>query len=184
MHQELIINILGPNSLSALNNLTLSISENNCNILDSRHAQYGTDFSLTMIVNGTGADITALEMALSQLCVSHDLLCLMKRTTGHQKQNIGQYIKLAFSGNDATGVMQQITHTVSEFGLSVHALRQTTRALGTDVELSCKMILSAPKDMELDTFDSKIKALLHGLGLHGKISHKPLKENDEYIESW
>ncbi|MFT6267635.1 MAG: glycine cleavage system transcriptional repressor [Alphaproteobacteria bacterium] len=184
MQEQLIINILGKSSLLALSNITACISKYNCNILDSRHAQYGTDFSLTMIVSGAQSAVTLLEIELSTLCVTDDLLCMMKRTTGHRKQNIEQVINLAFSGNDASGVMHNVTQGLATYGVSVSAVRQKTYAKEGQNILECKMILTTPKTTDLPTFDTNIKSLLHGMGLHGKISHNPIKENDEYTESW
>lgn len=183
MQEQLIINVLGPNSMDALNNIAAQISQRNCNILDSRHAQYGTDFSLTMIVSGSTNDITLLEIELSHLCVSLSLLCMLKRTSNHQKQNIGQYIHLVFSGQDAPGVMQKISHTLSDLGVAIHALRQKTIAQDNTRILRCKIVLSASQDTDLELFDTKIKALLHGLGLHGQITHNNDADNN-YMESW
>lgn len=184
MQQQLIINILGPNSMSVLSDIADQISQQNCNILDSRHAQYGTDFSLTMIVSGSKADITVLEIELSQLCVAHSLLCMLKRTKDHQKQNIGQYIHLAFSGNDAPGIIQKVSHALNDLNVAIHALRQKTIPQEDVRILHCKMILSASHNTDLETFDETIKALLHGLGLNGQISHTNESDNNYYMDSW
>lgn len=184
MNHQLIITIIGKNSLRALSNITACISQQNCNILDSRHAQYGTDFSLTLIVSGKQNAVTLLEIEMSSLCVRDDLLCMMKRTTGHKKQNIEQVLRLSFSGKDASGVMHQVTQALAQLGVSVSAIRQKTIVEPEQTILECKMILTTPKSTDLVLFDENIKALLNKMGLHGKISHKPIKENDEYTESW
>jgi glycine cleavage system transcriptional repressor len=184
MHVQLIINILGKSSLRTLSKITACISEHNCNILDSRHAQYGTDFSLTMIVSGLQNIVTLLEIDLSTLCVNDDLLCMMKRTTGHEKQNIEQVVSLYFVGPDASGVMHKVIQGLADNGASVSAIRQKTYQQDNNDTLECKMILTAPKTTDLVIFDNNIKSLLHKMGLHGKISHNPIKENDEYTESW
>ena len=184
MQEQLIINILGKSSLLALSNITACISKRNCNILDSRHAQYGTDFSLTMIVSGLQNVITLLEIELSTLCVNDDLLCMMKRTTGHQKQNIEQVVNLAFSGEDASGVMHKVTQALASQGASVSAIRQKTYENNGQSMVDCTMILTTPKTTDLLAFDEYIRSLLHGMGLHGKISHNPIKEHNEYTESW
>lgn len=184
MNHELIVNILGVASNKALCNITACISDHGCNILDSRQAQYGTDFSLSLIVSGYEHKITLLELALNNLCVEHDLLCLMKRTRGHQKQNIEQIINITFSGLDASGVMYKVVQYLSEMNVNIQALRQKTIEAGSNKELECKMVLSAPKSLDLKTFDTTMIKLLNELNLHGKISHQDLKENYEHIESW
>ena len=187
MSQQLIINVLGTASVDSLSIITACISENECNILDSRHALFGTDFSLTMIVSGKANCVSLLELALSRVCVEHDLLCMMKRTSGHQKQDIDQLIQLTFSGDDCAGLMQKVTSKIATCGVSVSAVRQkSTVNSGTEnvQNLACKMILSAPKHIDLNIFDHDMKALLHSLGLHGQISHNIKEETHEHIESW
>lgn len=184
MESQLIVNILGTSALVALSNITACISKGNCNILDSRHAQYGTDFSLTMIVSGSQSAITRLEMELSTLCVNDDLLCLMKRTSGHKKQNIEQIINLSFNGVDASGVMNNVIHALTPFEVHVSALRQKTYKQHGETIVDCKMILTTPKTTDLSVFDTHIKSVLNEMNLHGKISHNPIEENNEYTESW
>jgi glycine cleavage system transcriptional repressor len=184
MQEQLIINILGKSSTLTLSTITACISDHTCNILDSRHAQYGTDFSLTMIVSGSQKIITLLEIDLSSLCVNNDLLCMMKRTTGHQKQNIDKVIYLSFVGRDSSGVIHKVMQGLALFEVSVNALRQGTSMQNNASVLECKMILTTPKTTDLAAFDAHIKSLLHGLGLHGKVSHNPIKENNEYTDSW
>lgn len=184
MPDQLIINILGPHSVKALSALTATISEHNCNILDSRHALYGTDFSITMIVAGTQSGITAVELALSQQCVSHDLLCMMKRTSGHKKQNIENIVNLKFCGIDKPGLIYQVLHFLSEQNVTVNAIRQKTWVDDSQEKLECKMILLASSSLDLRLFDQTLIALLDKLGLHGRISHNINKEYHEYIESW
>lgn len=184
MQHELIINIMGADTQQILSKVTASISANHCNILDSRHAKYGSDFSLSMIVNGSQSNITALEIDCSKICLELDLLCMMKRTTGHKQQNIEQYIRLAFSGPDFSGLMEKLTAVLHEQKVNVHALRQKTKSIGKQTEVDCKMILLAPKGFDSKSFDLTLKQFLNGLGLHGKISHTTNKDKNEYIESW
>nr|WP_136252246.1 ACT domain-containing protein [Ningiella ruwaisensis] len=184
MKAQLIINVLGADKLGILSVIAGCISDNNCNILDSRHAIYGQDFSVTMIVSGLQNDIARLEVNLSSLCVEHELLCMMKRTSGHIKQNIEQLILLKFAGTDASGVLQTVTKLLADEHVSVNAVRQKVSAKQDACYMECKMILSAPSDLDLVEFDSKVKEVLHGLGLSGRISHQQTKEDNEYIESW
>jgi glycine cleavage system transcriptional repressor len=184
MKAQLIVNVLGTDKLGILSEISGCISDNNCNIMDSRHAIYGQDFSVTMIVSGLESDITRLEVDISQLCLEHELLCMMKRTSGHVKQNIEQLVTLKFAGEDASGVMRSVTRLLAQEHVSVNAVRQKVSTIDDHCFLECKMILSAPTDLDLVEFDRKVKAALHGLGMSGRISHQQMKEDNEYIESW
>lgn len=184
MQEQLIINILGKSSLLALSNITACISQQKCNILDSRHALFGTDFSLTMIVDGSQNAVTKLELKLSTLCMHDDLLCMMKRTTGHQRQNKENLVNLTFCGPDATGIMHKVTNALALYNVSLSTVRQKTYSLSNQLTIDCEMLLTAPRSIDSSIFDEHIKSLLHGLGLHGKISHNTLKEHDENTKSW
>lgn len=184
MKTQLILNILGADQLGILSLIAGCISDNNCNILDSRHAIYGQDFSVTMIASGNEQDVTRLEIALSTLCFEHELLCMMKRTSGHIKQNIEQLITLKFAGEDSSGLMQTVTKLLAAEQVSISAVRQKVNSKDDVCHVECKMILSAPADLDLTEFDRKVKHALHGLGLSGRISHQQIKEDNEYIESW
>jgi len=184
MNTQLIVNVLGADKLGILSVIAGCISDNSCNILDSRHAIYGQDFSVTMIASGNDSDITRLEIALSSLCVEHELLCMMKRTSGHIKQNIEQIINLKFAGKDSSGLLQTVTKLLAEQAVSISAVRQKVTSINNECHVECKMILSAPADLDLSEFDTKMKSVLHGLGLSGRISHQQTKEDNEHIESW
>ncbi|WP_395343369.1 glycine cleavage system protein R [Ningiella sp. W23] len=184
MKTQLIVNVLGADKLGILSLIASKIRESNCNILDSRHAIYGQDFSITMIINGTENEITRLEVSLSSFCVEHELLCMMKRTSGHIKQNIEQLITLKFSGRDRSGIIQQITSVLAGENVSVNAMRQKITQKDDVCYVEGKMILSAPADLDLVKFDRKLKQSLSNYGLSGQISHQINKEDNEYIESW
>jgi glycine cleavage system transcriptional repressor len=186
MKHQVIVNVLGPDKLGILSEISACVHEKCCNILDSRHAIYGQDFSLSMIVEGTLSAITKFEMALSALCIEHDLLSMIKRTSGHAKQNLEQLVHLEFAGEDTAGLIQKVTTFLAKNRVSVSALRQKTY---TDItthkqSVKCKMVLSAPKEVDLIAFDSEVKTLMCSLGLSGKVTHNEVKEENEHIESW
>ena len=121
---------------------------------------------------------------MSALCMQEELLCMMKRTEGHVKQNLEQLITLKFRGEDGNGILQQITQTISSYNVSISALRQKTTQGETQTCTECKMILSAPTDLDLVEFDNTLRHTLNDIALSGQISHQLSKEDNEYIESW
>jgi glycine cleavage system transcriptional repressor len=186
MNQQIIVNILGVDKLGILSEISACVHDKCCNILDSRHAIYGKDFSLSMIVEGTQSAITKLELQMGSLCMQHDLLSMIKRTSGHSKQNLEQLINLEFSGEDAKGIIKQVTGFIAQRQVSVSAFRQKTFIdKTTNVEnVRCKMVLSATKELNLVHFDEEIKQLMCQLGLSGKVTYNKIKEENEHIESW
>jgi glycine cleavage system transcriptional repressor len=157
MQQQVIVNILGADKLGLLSIISACVSNGLCNVLDSRHAIYGSDFSLSMIVEGSTSDITKLEVQLSALCAQHDLLSMMKRTSGHSKQNLEQLINLEFSGPDATGIISKISEFLTKQHVSVSALRQKT-FIAPSTETSKRCIeepLTAISELGSDSNDTR-----------------------------
>ena len=85
MKQQLIAVILGTDQVGILSDIATLVSESDCNILDSRHAIYGQEFSLTMIIEGTHNAITRVELSIPEMCQRRDLLSILKRTREHTK---------------------------------------------------------------------------------------------------
>jgi glycine cleavage system transcriptional repressor len=184
MNQQIIINIIGADKIGILSEISACVHEKCCNILDSRHAIYGTDFSLSMIVEGKQSAITKLELQLSSLCMQHELLSMIKRTKKHAQQNLEQLIHLEFSGEDTKGIINKVTHFLAQRHISVSTFRQKTYTQENTNSTKCKMVLNATKDINLVLFDEEIKQLMCNLGLSGKITHNEIKEENEHIESW
>lgn len=177
MKQQLIITILGANKVGILSSLADTVSETGCNILDSRQAVYGQDFSLTMIVEGPPSAIMRVELAVPINCQQNDLLSMMKRTKRHCKQNLEHLADVEFSGVDALGVIKQVTHFFSKYNVTVSALRLKTLQTepnGTDLVngadlVKCKMVVSMPHDIQIAEFIAHFNDLLGTLNLQGSI---------------
>ncbi|GAC33786.1 glycine cleavage system protein R [Paraglaciecola polaris] len=174
MKQQLIITILGANKPAMLSTLADAVSEAGCNILDSRQAVYGQDFSLTMIVEGTQSAIVRVEMAIPVACQQLDLLSMLKRTKRHAKQNLEHLADVEFSGADAVGVIKEVTQFFSTFCVTVSALRLKTlqTSLDDDAQVKCKMVVSMPHNVDLVDFECQFHSLLSTLHLNGAIKQK------------
>ncbi|WP_250207382.1 glycine cleavage system protein R [Alteromonas oceanisediminis] len=174
MKLQLIVTILGMNRPGILSAVAQCVAEANCNILDSRQAILGKDFSLTMIIEGRQACITKAEIMLPRLCQEHDLLSILKRTSEHCKQNLDHLLSLEFTGVDSLGIVKTVTSLFAEHGVSVSALRQQTftqKQTGANM-MRCKMMLSAPQATDINAFRIAVFRVLEDLGLTGELIDK------------
>lgn len=178
MKLQLIVTILGLNRPGILSAVAQQVAESGCNILDSRQAIMGKDFSLTMIIEGRQSSITKAEIMLPMLCQEHDLLSILKRTSEHCKQNIEHLFSLEFSGVDSLGIVTSVTAVFTDYEVSVTALRQQTyidKQTGANM-MRCKMMLSTPKHTDIAELHQAIDRVLDSLGLNGKLIDKQLQE--------
>lgn len=172
MKQQLIVTILGSNDVGILSELANAVSETGCNILDSRQAIYGEDFSLTMILEGNQTNITKAEIRLPQACQRLDLLSVLKRTKRHCKQNLEHIIDVEISGQDKPGAIHQVTMLLTKHNAAISALRQKTYTdQDCQVEhMKIKFVASVPPDLDMLQLENDFNGLLSELTLDGKIS--------------
>lgn len=174
MEEQLIVLILGSDKINILSHLAAAASETECNILDSRQAIYGRDFSLTLILEGDSGAIARAEMSISQLCHKHDLLSMMKRTSDHNRQDLVHLADVEFVGIDAIGVLAKVTKFFGERNISINALRQKlfVEKHSKVKMLKCKMVVSIPDGLNIDDICSEYEDHIENLNLIGTISEK------------
>lgn len=174
MKHQLIINILGNDRVGILSEMANAVSDTGCNILDSRLAIYGKEFSLTMILEGSQTAIVKAELSIPQICQQRDLLSMMKRTTQHCKQNLEHLVDVEFSGTDTLGVIKKVTALFAKHHVAVSAFRQKTY-VNQDTQqdmMRCKLVASVPDQVNLVSLRKEFDLILSELRLSGSISEK------------
>jgi glycine cleavage system transcriptional repressor len=174
MPQQLIITILGSDEFGVLSTLADTVSGVGCNILDSRQAIYGQDFSLTMIIEGSQSAITQAECLLPQTCQKHNLLSMMKRTKRHCKQNLEHLADVIIRGESTPGLIDQVTVFFKQHNISVSAFRlkfleKDENDSVVDKHMKCKMVISIPHELEVEKIELALQELLQPLNLQGSI---------------
>ena len=174
MNHQLIVTILGTDRSGILSEIAETVSDAHCNILDSRQALYGKEFSLTMIIEGTHQAITRAELAIPPVCQRLDLLSMMKRTSHHEKQNLDHLYDVEFSGTDSHGLLRAVTRFFAERQVSISAFRQRTftdKASGKEM-MRCKFIVNTTDSLDIEQLRQEADELFASIGLTGKITKK------------
>ena len=83
MTQNLVITALGSNSPGIVHKLIGHVSNCGCNIVDSRLAIFGNEFTLIMLLSGEWNAMIQLESSLPLKSQELDLITMMKRTERH-----------------------------------------------------------------------------------------------------
>ncbi|UAA40352.1 glycine cleavage system transcriptional repressor [Paraneptunicella aestuarii] len=169
MKHQLIVTFLGANRTGILSQVANLASAYNCNILDSRQAIYGEDFSLTMILEGSLNSITKMECELPHLCLKLELLSMMKRTRHHNKQHLERLADMSFFGTGAVERTAEIMAFCASKDIRITAFRQHNK--DTD-NVKCKMIASLPSGISFDELSTDYMKLLEEFELSGHIEEK------------
>ncbi len=173
MKHQLIVTILGADKPGILAEIANAVCELNCNILDSRQAHYGLDFSFTMILEGSLTAITKAEFEIPRLCQKLDLLSMSKRTQKHNKQHLVHLADVEFHGEDAVCIIKQITEFFAEHDIHINAFRQKTEKTNPEHKnVECKMVVSMPQELPIATITPLFEHFMQQHNLHGSIVEK------------
>lgn len=123
MTNYLVVTAIGDDRPGIVSQLAKVASDCDCDIVDSRMAIFGNEFTLIMMLSGTWSTITKLETTLSKASMALGLLTVMKRTSQHTPQTYASRIEVIFEGQDQRGTMQKITEFLASQSLDLAAVR-------------------------------------------------------------
>ncbi len=81
MPQQLVVTAIGTDRTGIVSQLARLVTDCNCNIVDSRMAIFGNEFTFIMLLSGDAAAISKIEYLLPSSAFELDLLTMSKRTS-------------------------------------------------------------------------------------------------------
>ncbi|OBT16918.1 glycine cleavage system transcriptional repressor [Vibrio sp. UCD-FRSSP16_10] len=126
MAQHLVITAIGTDRPGIGNKIIHLVSELGCNIVDSRIALFGNDFTLIMLISGTLSQITRVEHSLPQLGQQHDLITMVKRTSTHSDLMQQFTLEANIQATDKIGLTEQVTHFFADKDIGISSLSART----------------------------------------------------------
>ncbi|WP_194687826.1 glycine cleavage system protein R [Vibrio sp. S17_S38] len=126
MH-NLVITAIGTDRPGICNRITQVVTQANCNIIDSRIAIFGNEFSFIMLVSGEASSITRVETLLPVMSSDQDLMMVMKRTTPHQPPSYTYKIDIKIEAEDKIGLIDAFTHFFSKRNINISELSAGTQ---------------------------------------------------------
>lgn len=126
MIHHLVITAVGSDRPGICNRLTKLVTQSGCNIIDSRMALFGKEFTLIMLMSGDMNAITKTETLLPSISSEHDLMVIMKRTAPHQATHYTYKIEASVQSDDRLGLTDAFTQFFSEQNISIAELSAQT----------------------------------------------------------
>lgn len=127
--QFLVVTAMGLDRPRLVSKLARLASDCDCDIVDSRMALFGNEFTLIMMLSGSWASITKIESMFPSLSVELELLTVMKRTSKHTPQNYLSRLEVRFTGKDQRGTIKRITQFLADRSLDLAAVRSFSEEL-------------------------------------------------------
>jgi glycine cleavage system transcriptional repressor len=123
MSQYLVLTAMGADRTGCVSELTKLASECECNILDSRMAIFGSEFTFIMLLNGDTRAINRIEARIPKIAHSLDLITMMKRTSGHRTFDLVHHYQAEYSGIDQPGILKAMTAFFATRKIDISSLK-------------------------------------------------------------
>lgn len=126
MIQHLVITAIGSDRAGVCNQVVQLVTQAGCNIIDSRIALFGNEFTLIMLVSGNTNSITRVESTLPLLGQQQDLITMMKRTSPHHQPHYAYSVEVYVESDDQLGLTEKFTHFFAERHIGMASLSAQT----------------------------------------------------------
>ena len=176
MIHYLVVTALGSDRAGIVNKVTHHISECGCNIVDSRLAILGSEFTFTMLLSGDWNALTRVESTLPLKSHELELVTLMKRTRPHQVTEYPWRAQAELLIRDQPGIVSQCTGFFSRQAWDLHALRSETLVMAPHDMLRARFELQLPQSDNESILAAQFADFCQQLGAEQhefSILHKP-----------
>lgn len=169
MTNYLVATAMGTDRPGLVSRLARLASECDCDIVDSRMAIFGNEFTLIMMMSGSWSAITKIERLLPNLSVELELMTIMKRTSKHTPKNYISRIEVNFTGKDQRGTMKHITEFLAAQSLDLAAVRSHADDTDNTLTQSILLAINIPEHIDLQQLELSIHSLADTLALQCNI---------------
>ncbi|MBN8445877.1 MAG: transcriptional regulator [Gammaproteobacteria bacterium] len=126
MAQQLVVTAIGADRTGIVSQLARLVSDCNCNIVDSRMAIFGNEFTFIMLLSGDAAAISKIEYLLPSSAFELNLLTMTKRTSSRVLPQLSAPYIIEYTGVDKVGTLGAISSLLAEHQVYIGALRSET----------------------------------------------------------
>ncbi|NVD07172.1 glycine cleavage system protein R [Vibrio sp. JPW-9-11-11] len=174
MTQHLVITAVGTDRPGVCNQVVHLVTQSGCNIVDSRIALFGNEFTLIMLLSGTNAAATRVETTLPLLGQEHDLITIMKRTSPHAHLNHTYTLEVFVESEDKPGLTEKFTNFFAEKEIGLSSLSAQTIDKGKVDSQSDQFHIAITATVEsecnLMQLQEEFDTLCRSLAVHGSLN--------------
>ncbi|PSW09789.1 glycine cleavage system transcriptional repressor [Photobacterium sanctipauli] len=173
MEHYLVITAVGTDRPGISDEITRLITQCGCNIVDSRLALFGHEFTLIMLLSGNTNAMSRVEATLPLKAQEHDLLTVMKRTKKHEHRFYPYTAEFNVEANDSPGLIEQFTHFFATRNVDIASLSAHTHE-SDDAEkpnqFQLQISANLPEGCNLMTLQEEYEGLCRDLLVTGSVN--------------
>ncbi len=174
MNQYLVITAVGTDRPGICNEVVHLVAQAGCNIIDSRIAMFGNEFTLIMLISGTPSYITRVETTLPLLGQEHDLITMMKRTSKYDALPNQYTVEVFIESEDCIGLTEQFTQFFADKQIGLASLSAQTivkERAGTEVDqFQIALTANVEENCNLMQLQEEFDSLCQRLSVKGSLN--------------
>jgi glycine cleavage system transcriptional repressor len=167
MSQYLVLTAMGADRTGCVSELTKLASECECNILDSRMAIFGSEFTFIMLLNGEARAINKIEGRIPTIAHSLDLITMMKRTSGHRTFDLVHHYQAEYAGIDQPGILKSMTAFFATRKIDISSLKSEIDPHSN--RMSANILFALTKKISFDELERDFLELCEQTDVQGCI---------------
>lgn len=167
MSQYLVLNAMGSDRTGSVSEIIKLASKCECNIIDSRMAIFGTEFTLIMLLEGSGKSINQIESRLPIVAHKLELITMMKRTSGYKSQEFTHHYEVEYAGIDQPGVLKAVTAFFANRRIDLSSLKSDINPKTNEMRASIHIALT--KETSMQELEGDFIELCEQIGVQGCI---------------
>ncbi|MFD2166910.1 glycine cleavage system protein R [Thalassotalea euphylliae] len=148
MSQYLVLTAMGADRTGCVSELTNLASECGCNILDSRMAIFGQEFTLIMLLQGDARAINLIEARIPKTAVELELITMMKRTSGYSTLESAQQYVAEYTGIDQPGILKAVTAFFAHRNIDISSLKSDIDPVTNNMSASVQFTVNGDSGVE------------------------------------
>lgn len=171
MSQYLVLTAMGSDRTGCVSELIELASECGCNILDSRMAIFGLEFTLIMLLHGDSRAINKIETRLPMVAHSLELITMMKRTSGHKSYDLVEHYQADCTGTDQPGLLKAMTAFFATRKIDISSLKSEIDPKTHN--MSVNISIAVTQKISMDDIENDYLQLCEQFGVQGCIKETP-----------
>jgi glycine cleavage system transcriptional repressor len=164
-NHQIVLTAIGEDRPGIVSELTQLVSDCHCNIIDSRIAILGSEFTFIMLLSGDMSAISRIEHTLPTKAMQLGLLTMMKRTASHIPSEFCAGYTLQYTGIDTPGTLSKVTRFFADNHISICSLKSDTDEDNNTTTMRCELEFNIPIDVDIDNFKASFENLSHTLNV-------------------
>lgn len=171
MLNNLVISTLGKDRPGIVQQLSQTILDQACNILDSRMTRLGGEFASIMWIEGEADRLAQLEQQLDELAEKLDLTLHTRQTARSEQAPVHRPYRIEVVSLDNPGIVQQLSSFLSRRQINIRdmATHRYAAAMSGTPMFAVQMHVDVPADASVKEFREDFINLCDSLNLDAHI---------------